>query len=120
GLLEVRGQDRVRSAAQARRYRHEIRRSGERVRRVGRVGRLRISLILLLAAAAATLVFRARITRSNPELIVGVLEDIPPHYAGQSNSREVRVLLRKSNDAWTAFPSNCPDESCLRQAPSAF
>src|SRR5205085_7840542 len=85
--------------------RHEIRRSGERVRRVGRVGRLRISLILLLAAAAETLVFRARITRSNPELIVGVLEDIPPHYAGQSNSREVRVLFRKSNDASTAFPS---------------
>ena len=52
--------------------------------------------------------------------IVGILEDVPGAYAGQPNVSEVRVVFRKVAQGWIAFPSNCPDQKCLRSAPLKF
>jgi hypothetical protein len=46
--------------------------------------------------------------------IIGVLEDVPGVYAGQANAREVRVVFEKVDHRWIAFPSNCPDQNCLK------
>lgn len=52
--------------------------------------------------------------------IVGVLEDVPGAYVGQSDVREVRVVFRKNGHEWIAFPSKCPDQACLKTAPAKF
>lgn len=46
--------------------------------------------------------------------VVGVLEDVPGDYVGQPNAREVRVAFQKSGHEWVAFPSDCPDQTCLK------
>jgi hypothetical protein len=48
------------------------------------------------------------------------LEDVPGRFTNEPNSRKVRVLFRKSGDEWQAFESNCPDQECLKTAPSSF
>ena len=53
-------------------------------------------------------------------LLLGVLEDVPGTFAGETNSRRVRVAFRKVGDGWEAFESNCPDEACLKAAPARF
>jgi hypothetical protein len=63
---------------------------------------------------------QSRSLRSDPDLLVGVLEDVPGHYQGEAESRKIRVLFRKSTDAWQPLLNNCPDENCLKGAPSAF
>jgi len=57
---------------------------------------------------------------SAQNLALGVLEDVPGVYAGEPNSRSVRVLFQKNGSDWEAFPSNCPDESCLKTIASKY
>jgi hypothetical protein len=47
-------------------------------------------------------------------VLLGALEDIPGVYAGQSNSRKVRILFTSKDSKWTAYPSECSDPDCLR------
>jgi hypothetical protein len=53
-------------------------------------------------------------------VVLGVLEDVPGSYAGEPNSRRVRVLFQKDGDRWEAFPSECPDEACLKSVSSKY
>lgn len=49
----------------------------------------------------------------NPKTIVGVLEDVPGAYAGQSDFRAVRVVFQKVGDEWNPFPNDCRTLDCL-------
>ncbi len=67
------------------------------------------------------LVFNAVIPRALAQSpVVGVLEDVPGDYSGQPNVREVRVVFQKSGHEWIAFPSECPDQTCLKTATLKF
>jgi len=46
--------------------------------------------------------------------ILGVLEDNPGHSAGDPHYRSVRVVFYKQREKWEAFPSNCPNQECLK------
>ncbi len=63
-----------------------------------------ICLALLTIAVSAT----------GQTVLLGVLEDVPGAYFGEPDSRQVRVVFRKVGKEWEAFPSNCPDQSCLK------
>ena len=52
---------------------------------------------------------------SAQSVILGVLEDVPPMYAGEADKPAVRVVFRFDNGKWIAFPSDCPDQECLRR-----
>ncbi len=56
----------------------------------------------------------------DPQIILGVLEEIPGHYTGQPASRGVRVVFQKNGREWQAFPSSCADEACLKTIASQF
>jgi len=73
----------------------------------------RVVLILLVLTCGA-----ARGSAQN--LTLGVLEDVPAVYAGEPNSRSVRVLFQRNGSDWVAFPSNCPDKSCLKTVASKY
>lgn len=60
------------------------------------------------------------VTATAQGVILGILEDVPGVYAGEPNSRQVRVVFRKVGKEWEAFPSNCPDQSCLKTIPSKY
>jgi len=51
---------------------------------------------------------------------LGVLEDVRGADAGEPNSHKVRVLFKKNVDHWEAFPSNCPDQGCLKTVSSKY
>jgi hypothetical protein len=55
-----------------------------------------------------------------PQIVLGVLEEIPGHYADQPVSRAVRVVFRKNGHGWQAFPSSCADEACLKTIASQY
>ena len=57
---------------------------------------------------------------AEPDVILGVLEEIPGHYAGEPLSRVVRVAFQKDGREWKAFPASCPDQECLRTIASKF
>jgi hypothetical protein len=52
--------------------------------------------------------------------ILGLLEDVPGVYAGEADSRGVRVVFQKSGDKWRAFPSKCPNQDCLKSISSSY
>lgn len=45
---------------------------------------------------------------------LGVLEDLPGHYAGQSHFRAVRVVFQQVGREWRPYPSDCSDQRCLK------
>ncbi len=57
---------------------------------------------------------------ADPTVILGVLEEVPGHYAGEPLSRVVRVAFQKDGREWKAFPASCPDQECLRMIASKF
>jgi hypothetical protein len=52
--------------------------------------------------------------------ILGVLEDVPPVYAGDVDKPAVRVLFRFDNSRWIAYPSDCSNQDCLRTVVSKY
>ena len=77
-------------------------------------------LSIVFAMLPILLVFRAGGAIQPERVVLGVLEDVPGSYAGEPNSRRVRVLFRKNGDRWEAFPSECPDEACLKSLSSKY
>jgi hypothetical protein len=72
---------------------------------------------------AALLLFglslRARaVSGQSPAL--GVLEEVPGVYVGEASSLRVRVVFRREGQGWVAFPSDCPDQQCLKTISSAY
>ena len=72
-----------------------------------------VMLILLVLTSTAA-------WGSAQRVALGMLEDVPGSYAGEPNSRRVRVLFEKNGAEWQAFPSECPDEACLKTVSSKY
>ena len=47
------------------------------------------------------------------DMLLGILEDVPGVYAGESHSTKVRVLFEHKNNEWEAFKSDCAIQTCL-------
>jgi hypothetical protein len=75
-----------------------------------------ITRIILILLAFVAVVPNA--AGQNP--ILGVLEDVPGVYAGESNVRSVRIVFQKNGRDWSAFRSDCPDQTCLKTITSEF
>lgn len=60
------------------------------------------------------------VTATVQGVVLGVLEDVPGVYAGEPDSRQVRVVFQKIGKDWKAFPSRCPDQSCLKTISSQY
>jgi hypothetical protein len=69
-----------------------------------------INRTILIVLAIIVLVPNAR----GQSLILGVLEDVPGVYVGETNVRKVRVVFQKKGTEWSAFRSDCPDQTCLK------
>jgi hypothetical protein len=49
-------------------------------------------------------------------VVLGILEESPHDVAGETNSRDVRVVFKKVGNEWRPYPSNCQSEKCLKSA----
>ena len=47
------------------------------------------------------------------DVLLGILEDVPGVYAGESNSTKVRALFAHKDNGWEAFKSDCAIQTCL-------
>jgi len=52
--------------------------------------------------------------------ILGVLEDVPPVYAGDVDKPAIRVLFRFDASQWISYPSDCSNQDCLRTVVSKY
>ena len=68
---------------------------------------LRIVSIFFALCSAVTYIYAQ-------DIVLGVLEDVPGTYVGDANSWHVRATFHKIQSGWQAFPSKCPDQSCLK------
>ena len=66
----------------------------------------RRSLVLILLLLSGVMY-----AQSAP-VILGVLEDVPGIYVGDSNSRAVRAVFRKRDGRWQALSTDCGDTEC--------
>lgn len=48
-------------------------------------------------------------------VLLGVLEDVPGVYSGESNSMKVRALFKHNGAGWGAYKGDCPDQECLKK-----
>ena len=71
---------------------------------------------LMIFVALGAIVVNA----AGQNLILGVLEDVPGVYVGESDVRRVRTTFQKNGQNWTAFPSECSDPHCLKTISSQF
>ncbi len=53
-------------------------------------------------------------------VLLGVLEDVPGVYAGESNSMKVRTLFSHKDANWGAYKSDCPNQECLKTAAEQY
>jgi hypothetical protein len=67
---------------------------------------------VLIGALVATLSISS--VARGQELLLGMLEDVPGIYAGESNSSKVRVLFVHKGSAWSAYRTECSDLECLK------
>jgi hypothetical protein len=81
-----------------------------------------MTLRLKLAfVALGTLLMVAQVpAQQHGRILLGVLEDHPGNYSGQPYFRAVRVVFEKVGAEWRAFPSQCPDQDCLRKISSRY
>jgi len=63
--------------------------------------------------------FRSARAQEQP-VVLGVLEDTPGHYYGEPHYRSVRVVFRKEDGDWRAFPHDCHDQKCLSSVTAQF
>ena len=81
------------------------------MRRGWRAPAILISIALGLCTAASP--------QAQP-LLLGILEDSPGHYADAPNYRDVRVVFRRADDRWEAFPNSCTEKDCLKSNAAKF
>jgi hypothetical protein len=74
-------------------------------------GKYRMARLLFKVALLSSSCFGV----SAQSVILGVLEDVPPVYAGDTDKPAVRVMFQFDGGKWIAFPSDCPDQECLRR-----
>jgi hypothetical protein len=73
---------------------------------------------LLLASLLATVSAPSLATSNN--LLLGMLEEVPGVYAGENNSRKVRVLFARQGLGWIAYKSACDMPKCLAAVVSEY
>ena len=71
-----------------------------------RITRLLFVLALLLSCCLAA---------NAQSVVLGVLEDVPPVHAGDTGAPAVSVLFHFEAKEWIAYPSDCPNQDCLRR-----
>ncbi|HLK32621.1 MAG TPA: hypothetical protein VKT29_05990, partial [Terriglobales bacterium] len=72
-----------------------------------------------LVLAASTFVLWSGKTFGQ-NVVLGVLEDQPGYYAGDSYFRAVRVVFHKNGPDWWAFRGDCRDQDCLKKIPAEY
>lgn len=77
-----------------------------------------LTLVLLLPATVYAGTQKDRDTE--PQIMIGVLEEIRGHYAGEANFRSVRVLFESVGHEWRAYPSDCSNQDCLKSITSDY
>ena len=65
----------------------------------------RFAILIALTACAA-----------DPAITLGILEEIP----GDPPSRAIRVAFQKQGREWQPFPTDCPDQACLKTISSKY
>ena len=78
---------------------------------------------LAVALAVLTTFVLARCEMASGQVsstLIGVLEDNPGHYSGDPHYRDVRTVFRSDGTHWIAFPSNCPNQGCLKSIAARF
>jgi len=65
-----------------------------------------VTVIMLIALCKSASAFAE-------DMLLGMLEDVPGVYAGESNSTKVRALFAHKGKGWTAFKSDCEIQTCL-------
>jgi len=68
--------------------------------------------------AAAQQAATANLRQAN--VILGVLEDIPGEYSGESDFRAVRAIFKKIGDLWQAFPTKTKSYLDLQTLPISY
>jgi hypothetical protein len=66
---------------------------------------LQTSLLALIVSVSA-------LARSE-DVLLGVLEEVPGVYAGESITAKVRAIFARKGLRWEAYKSDCPDLGCL-------
>lgn len=79
-----------------------------------RVRGLGVKVIGLLVAVSAVVFSTRGVAVPRGGITLGVLEDLPGHYAGESHFRAVRVVFQQKGREWRPYPSDCRDQQCLR------
>lgn len=74
----------------------------------------------LLIAILSLFTGLSTVNAPNQNAILGILEDVPGHYAGQSDIRAVRLVFQKHGEIWQPFPSDCPNLQCLKTVSSEY
>jgi hypothetical protein len=76
------------------------------------IGRWLVLAVALLSALA--------FADKEQQTILGVLEENPGAYAGETNSYGVRICFQKNGDEWKSYPSNCQNLECLWKSTAQF
>jgi hypothetical protein len=79
---------------------------------------LRLTLVFV-TLGAVVMAGQAR-AQQHGKILLGVLEDHPGDYSGQPYYRAVRVVFEKVGTEWRAFPSDCPNQECLKTISSSY
>jgi hypothetical protein len=80
---------------------------------------LRVTIIRIVEILLA-FAFLASANSSAQNIVLGALEDRPGYYAGDPNFRAVRAVFQKNGQDWQAFPSDRPDQDCLKKITSDY
>ena len=78
-------------------------------------------LIILSAVVGAALLHDARVAAAEPNLLVGILEDVPAAATGARPKPRVRVVFRHTvAGGWEAFPNDCLSAECLTRISATY
>jgi hypothetical protein len=75
---------------------------------------IRILACVLVALSAKS------VAATDDQLMVGILEEVPSVYVGESSHYGVRVLFRQDGENWRSFPDECGTTDCLASITSQY
>lgn len=73
------------------------------------------SLVCQLVALSAQ-----SVAATDDRLLVGILEEVPGVYVGESSHYGIRVLFRQDGEIWRSFPDECETVDCLASITSKY
>jgi hypothetical protein len=60
------------------------------------------------------------VAATDNQLLVGILEEVPGVYLGESSHYGVRVLFRQDGENWRSFPNECENAACVPSITSQY